>query len=120
VELSLHGRNYDLWIGVLALPAGYLFLRKHSVARKTGIAFNIIGLLSLVNIFSIAVPSMPSSFRVYDMLYLPTYFPGILIVFLASAAIFVHILSLRQLLFVKSSIPSTPGAATTVKNTVLS
>lgn len=97
VELSIHGRNFDLWIGVLALPVAYLFLKGHKLARKAGIAFNVLGLLSLVNIFTIAVPSMPSPFRVYNTLYLPTYFPGISIVFLASAAIFLHILSLRQL-----------------------
>ena len=102
VELSLHGRNFDLWIGVLALPAAYLFFKGHKRATKAGITFNILGLLSLVNIFTIAVPSMPSPFRVYDTLYLPTYFPGILIVFLASAAIFLHLLSLRQLVVLQN------------------
>ncbi len=106
LELSIHGRNYDLWIGVLALPTGYLFLKQHRWARKAGILFNVLGLLSLANIFSIAVPSMPSPFRIYNMLYLPTYFPGILIVFLASAAICLHILSLRQLIAIKE--PTAP------------
>ncbi len=103
VELSVHGRNFDLWIGVLALPVAALFFSGSKLATKAGIAFNVLGLLSLVNIFSIAIPSMPSAFRVYDMLYLPTYFPGITIVFLASAAIFLHILSLRQLLSLKEA-----------------
>lgn len=97
-ELSIHGRNLDLWIGVLALPVAFLFFKKYRIARRAGIFFNILGLLSLVNIFTIAVPSMPSPFRVYDTLYLPTYFPGILIVFLASFAIILHILSIRQLM----------------------
>jgi hypothetical protein len=101
VELSIHGCNVDLWIGVLALPVAALFIAGSRLAVKAGIAFNVLGLLSLANIFSIAVPSMPSPFRVYNMLYLPTYFPGITIVFLASAAIFLHILSLRQLLSIK-------------------
>ena len=102
VELSLQGRNFDLWIGVLAVPTGYLFLIKHKLANKAAVVFNWLGLLSLANIFSIVVPSMPSPFRVYNMLYLPTYFPGILIVFLASAAIYLHILSLKQLLHKRS------------------
>jgi hypothetical protein len=101
VELSIHGRNFDLWIGVLALPAGWLLYRQHSLAKKSAILFNLLGLLSLVNIFTIVVPSMPSPFRVYDMLYLPVYFPGILIIFLVSSAIYLHILSLRQLLWIK-------------------
>ncbi|RYZ54922.1 MAG: hypothetical protein EOO14_13770 [Chitinophagaceae bacterium] len=97
VEMSIHGRNYDLWIGVLALPAGFLVAQNRTLARKVGIIFNALGLLSLVNIFSIVVPSLPSSFRLYEPLYLAAYFPGILIVFLASSAVFLHILSLRQL-----------------------
>jgi hypothetical protein len=108
VELSIHGRNYDLWIGVLALPVAALFFTGSRLAVKAGIAFNILGLLSLVNIITIAVPSMPSPFRVNEMLYLPTYFPGITIVFLASAAIFLHIISLRQLLAMKEAIPKKP------------
>jgi hypothetical protein len=107
VELSFHGRNYDLLIGVLAIPVSLLFIRKHPLARKAGLVFNVLGLLSLVNIFSIAIPSLPSTFRVYDTLYLPTYFPGILIVFLASSAVYLHVLSLRQLFATgKKSLPS--------------
>jgi hypothetical protein len=119
VELSVHGRNQDLWIGVLALPVAWLFWRKHHLARKAGITFNILGLLSLVNIFSIAVPSMPSTFRVYDTLYLPTYFPGILIVFLASAAIYLHILSLKQLLAMKATAPAKRKRITIVEKATL-
>ena len=99
--MSLHGRNFDLLIGVLAIPVSVLFLQKHAWARKAGIAFNILGLVSLTNIFSIAIPSLPSTFRIYDTLYLPTYFPGILIVFLASSAVYLHVLSLRQLMAMK-------------------
>ena len=98
VELSIHGRNYDLWIGVLALPVGFFVYKQHAMARKAAILFNVLGLLSLVNIFSIVIPSMPSPFRMYEPLYLAAYFPGVLIVFLASSAIFLHILSLRQVL----------------------
>ena len=101
VELSIHGRNYDLWIGVLALPFGYLVYKQTALANKAGILFNILGLLSLVNIFTIVIPAMPSPFRVYEPLQLAAYFPGILIVFLASSAIFLHILSWRQLLAYK-------------------
>jgi hypothetical protein len=105
VELSFHGRNYDLLIGVLAIPVSLLFIKKHRLAGRVGIVFNILGLLSLANIFSVAIPSLPSTFRVYDTLYLPTYFPGVLIVFLASSAICLHILSLRQLLAQPYTVP---------------
>src|SRR5687768_5646339 len=52
VEMSIHGRNYDLWIGVLALPAGFLVAKNRTLARKVGIIFNALGLLSMANIFS--------------------------------------------------------------------
>lgn len=110
VELTFHGHNYDILIGVLALPVSYLFLKKHPFARKAGIVFNILGLLSLINIFSIVIPSLPSSFRVYDTLYLPAYFPGVMIVFVATLAIYLHLLSLKQLLAIRPiQEPKEPG-----------
>jgi hypothetical protein len=105
VELSIHGRNYDMVIGILALPVAWLLWKKHPISSPVCFAFNVLGLLSLLNIFTIAVPSMPSPFRVYAMNYLPTYFPGILIVFLVTAAICLHILSLKQLLWAKRNRP---------------
>ncbi|HEV7330687.1 MAG TPA: hypothetical protein VGN63_06595 [Flavisolibacter sp.] len=111
VELSIHGRNYDLWIGVLAVPFGYLVYKQNTLSTKAGILFNVLGLLSLVNIFTIVIPSMPSPFRVYEPLYLAAYFPGVLIVFLASSAIFLHILSLRQLLAYKTNAVAAQTAA---------
>lgn len=113
--LSLHGRNFDLSVGVVALPVAFVLHKKYAMARTAGIFFNLFGLLSLVNIFSIVVPSVPSSFRVYDTLYLPTYFPGILIVFLASFAIFLHILSLRQLLLLKDTSPAKKAVVKSVQ-----
>ncbi|MBB1283897.1 hypothetical protein HRH25_05895 [Flavisolibacter sp. BT320] len=113
VELSIHGRNYDLWIGVLAIPFGYLVSRQTAWAKKGGTLFNILGLLSLVNIFTIVIPAMPSPFRVYEPMQLAAYFPGVLIVFLASSAIFLHILSLRQLLAFKPQ-TVTPSQTTTL------
>lgn len=106
--LSFHGRNFDLFIGVLALPVAFLFWKKWRLARFAGIVFNVLGLLSLLNIFSIAIRSLPSAFRVYETLYLPLYFPGILIVFLASAAVFLHVLSLRQLLPARQALVTAP------------
>jgi hypothetical protein len=101
VELTFHGRNFDIAIGLLAIPIGYLLFIKHRLSAKLGIAFNILGLISFFNITSIAISSFPSPFRIYDTNYLPTYFPGILITFLAPVACYFHVLSLRQLMFRK-------------------
>jgi hypothetical protein len=99
VELTFHGRNFDIAIGLLAIPIAYLLFTKQKLSTKLGIAFNILGLISFINITSIAVSSFPSPFRIYDTNYLPTYFPGILITFLAPVACYFHVLSLKQLMY---------------------
>lgn len=119
--LSFQGRNPDLFIGVLALPVAFLFWKRRRLSRIAGIGFNVLGLVSLLNIFSLAIRSLPSAFRVYPVLYLPTYFPGILIVFLASAAVFLHVLSLRQLLPARQpSVTAPPAASPALQGAALS
>lgn len=118
LQLSFHGRNYDLLIGALSLPVGALFLAKHNWSQRAGILFNLLGLFSLGNIFSIVLFSVPSSFRIYDTFYLPGYFPGVTIVFLASLALYLHILSLKQLLwFNAKTLPQKKGIRAVVKPT---
>lgn len=97
VELSLHGHNFDILVGILALSTGFLLMKKDRLAFKAGIAFNILGIISLANIISIGTLSFPSGFRIYETNYFPTYFPGILIVYIAPVALYLHVLSLRQL-----------------------
>jgi hypothetical protein len=98
VELTFHGRNFDIAIGLLAIPTAYLLFKQHKLSAKLAIGFNILGLISFANITSIAVASFPSPFRIYNTNYLITYFPGILITFLAPVACYFHVLSLKQLL----------------------
>jgi hypothetical protein len=104
-ELTFEGRNFDILIGITALVVGYLMLKKPEVTRTTAIIWNVVGIISLVNIGFIAVFSVPSPFRVFATNYLPTYFPGILIptVFVPFALCF-HILSLKQLLHMGKSV----------------
>lgn len=101
-EITFQGRSFDLIIGLTAFPISYFVLKGY---WKAGIAFNIVGLLSLANIIFIAVFSFPTPFRLYDTNLLPTYFPGILIpLFIAPMAIFFHVLSLKQLLNEKAKL----------------
>lgn len=96
-EMTFEGRNFDILVGLAAFPAGYLVQKKGIL--KAGIAFNIFGLLALVNIVTIVVLAFPSPFQQYDKLYLASYFPGLLVpALLAPVATYVHILSLKQLL----------------------
>jgi hypothetical protein len=103
-ELTLEGRNFDMLIGLTAPVVGYLIAKKPEVTRTTAIIWNVVGIISLLNIGFIAALSFPSPFRVFATNYLPTYFPGILIptVFVPFALCF-HILSLKQLLHMGKS-----------------
>lgn len=95
-EITFQGQSFDLIVGLAALPIGYVVKKGY---WKAGIVFNVFGLLSLVNIIFIAIFSFPTPFRIFNINYLPTYFPGILIpLFIAPMAIFFHVLSLVQLL----------------------
>ena len=102
VQMTFEGRNFDVITGVLALPVGWLLARKKSYASKLGIAFNMIGMLLLLNILVIAVLSMPTSIRYFmnePSNTLVGQFPFILLPgVLVPIAYTMHIFSLRQLL----------------------
>ena len=102
VQMTFEGRNFDVLTGILALPVGYLLARKKSYASKLAIAFNIIGILLLLNILAIAVLSMPTSIRYFmnePSNTIVAQFPFILLPgVLVPIAYTMHIFSLRQLL----------------------
>jgi hypothetical protein len=106
VQMTFEGRNFDVLTGILALPVSYLIARKKSYASKLGIAFNILGILLLLNILVIAVLSMPTSIRYFmnePSNTLVGQFPFILLPgVLVPIAYTMHIFSLRQL-FVKQN-----------------
>ena len=58
VQMSLHGRNFDVVTGVLATIIG-LFALRFPVPRAVGWGFSVVGGLLLVNIVTIAVLSSP-------------------------------------------------------------
>jgi hypothetical protein len=101
IQMSFEGRNYDVLSGILALPAGYLLLKKRVYSPAIVIAFNIAGILLLLNIIIIAVLSMPTPLRYFmnePSNILVAQFPFILLPgVLVPLAYSLHILSLRQL-----------------------
>jgi len=101
-QMTFEGRNFDVITGILAFPVGYLIARKKSYASKLAIAFNIIGIILLLNILVIAVLSMPTSIRYFmnePSNTLVGQFPFILLPgILVPIAYTMHIFSLRQLL----------------------
>src|SRR6187401_3161703 len=102
VQMTFEGRNFDVLTGTLALPISYILAIKISYASKLAIAFNIIGILLLLNILVIAVLSMPTSIRYFmnePSNKLVGQFPFILLPgVLVPIAYTMHIFSLRQLL----------------------
>lgn len=101
-QMTFDGYNFDIISGALALPVGWLLQNRKPFARAAGIVYNIIGLLLLFNIITIAVLSMPTPFRQFMNEPANTivatfpfvYLPGVLVVL----AFTFHVFSLRQLL----------------------
>lgn len=58
--MTFEGRNFDILAGFLAVIVYFAAFRGRKVNRALLIAFNIVGLILLVNIVSIAVMSSPS------------------------------------------------------------
>jgi hypothetical protein len=101
VQMTYEGRNFDIMTGVLAIPVGYLLANKRPYAAKLAIAFNIVGMILLLNILVIAVLSMPTPMRHFmnePANTLVAQFPFILLPgILVPLAYSLHIFSLRQL-----------------------
>jgi hypothetical protein len=101
VQMTFEGYNFDVASGLLAIPAGWLISKNPTSARKVGILYNVIGLLLLFNILTIAVLSMPTPLRYFmnepsniivgefPFIYIPAVFVVL--------AIFMHVFSLRQI-----------------------
>lgn len=102
VQMTFEGGNFDVLTGIFAIPAGYLLWKKKTNARRLAIAFNVTGILLLLNILVIAVLSMPTPFRYFMNEPSNTRvaeFPFILLPgLLVPIAYSFHIFSLRQLL----------------------
>ena len=108
VQMTFEGRNFDVLTGLFALPVGYLLARKRPYASRLAIAFNIIGIVLLLNILVIAVLSMPTSIRYFvnePSNTLVAEFPVILLPgVLVPLAYAMHIFSFRQLLTKQSKL----------------
>jgi len=109
VQMTFEGRNFDILTGIFALPVGYLLAGKKTYAPKLAMAFNIIGILLLINILVIAVLSMPSPVRYFQNEPSNTIvaeFPFILLPgILVPLAYTLHIFSMRQLLIKGKELP---------------
>lgn len=99
-HLTFAGFNYDIVVGLTAIPAGMLFFRRGRWLRFEAMIWNTFGVLLLLYNSFIFLISLPYSFQVFDI---PpsnsfiTQFPFIWIPgFLTPLAIALHLFSLRQ------------------------
>lgn len=101
VQMSWEGMNYDVLSGVLGLVAGFVVSRSKEVPLGIMLGYNIIGMLLLLTIVTIAILSMPTAIRYFQnepsntiVATFPfVYLPGVLVVLAYS----LHILSFRQI-----------------------
>lgn len=101
VQMSFEGRNWDILVGLTALPVAWLAARGR-LGRPWLVAWNLAGLGLLLNIVVISILSMPTAMRAFPdgpantfiatapYVWLPTL--------LVPAALGGHLLALRSLL----------------------
>jgi hypothetical protein len=106
--MTYHGCNFDIVSGILAPIVYYFAGRKGRVNRTVLIAYNILGLLLLANIVTIAVLSLQTPFQQFGLdqpnravLHFPyIWLPTIVV----PAVMFAHLASLWQIFFCKPTL----------------
>lgn len=99
VEMTFEGRNFDAFTAVSGLVLALLIKRK-AAGKKVILAWNIVGLLLLLNVVVIAVLSAPGPFHVLKLQplnSLPFGWPSIWILFAVLVALASHLLVFRKL-----------------------
>lgn len=100
IQMTYSGFNFDILTGTSALLLGvFLALRKAPPARALVLAWNVFGMLLLLNVMTIAVLSSPLPFRMFTEgvpVLLAFYFPyGWIVPFCVGGALFGHLLVFR-------------------------
>ena len=112
VQMTFEGYNFDIFSGLLAIPAGWMISGNPASSKMAGIIYNVIGIILLANILTVAVLSMPTSLRYFmnepsnvivgEFPFI--YIPGVFV----ALAIFMHVFSLRQLVILRKVNVSIP------------
>ena len=101
-QMTFEGRNFDVLVGLTALPIAYLVMSGKLKSKAWIIAWNIFGLILLLNIVSVAILSTPLPFRIFTegppntmIAYFPfVWLPG----FVVPVAFAMHLFSIQQTL----------------------
>lgn len=102
VQMTFEGKNIDILVGLTAPIIAYYCFNKKSWSPKVAIAWNIAGIIILINIVLIAVLSAPYPFRQFHnepantiVFYFPfVWLPSVVVPY----AFLLHFLSLKKLL----------------------
>jgi len=101
VQMTYEGYNFDIATGVIAFVVG-LWAKYASPPKIIVWLFNVVGLLLLLTVVSIAITSAPTPFRQFTNdppLLLPFYFPYSYVVSIAvTGALVAHLILFRKLL----------------------
>lgn len=107
VQMTFEGRNFDILIGLTAPLIAWLY-QHQKISSAVAIIWNIVGIIMLLNIVTIAILSMPTPFRIFmnePANTVVTKFPIVwLPMLLVPLAYWLHLLSLKQLIQSKTSV----------------
>lgn len=101
--LTFEGRNFDIIMGITALPIGWWIFTK-GASRKILLAWNIIGVILLLNVVIHGILSVPFPFQQFGldqpniaMLHAPyLLLPGLIV----PVVMFSHLVAIRKLIVV--------------------
>jgi len=100
--MTFTGRNFDIAAGIAAPIVGLIAFRQKEPARTLLIAFNVLGLILLANIVSIAALSLPSAMQQLNFEQpnrAVLYFPYVMLpTIVVPIVLFAHMASLIKLL----------------------
>jgi hypothetical protein len=97
-EITWHGFNFDVIIGITAPIFAIIYARSPEKAKAAVLIWNVLGIISLLNIMVMAILSIDLPIRMFSLNSLPHYFPGILIpAFLFPLALYLHIITIKAI-----------------------
>lgn len=115
-QMTYFGRNVDVLTALVALPTAYVVATRGEhdrLARRVALAFNVIGLSTLLNIMVVAILSVPGPLRVFLNEPANTFVTGVPYVWLPTVlvltALLGHLLVFRRLLESRSRLPGVTG-----------
>lgn len=107
-RMTFEGYNFDILIGLTAIPIAYIVIVKKKFPINVAVAWNYLGIILLTIVAGIGILSAPTQFQVFmekptntiiiEVPYI--WLPGLLV----PMGYYLHILSLRQLKGMKRGI----------------